>query len=81
TVSGKRGVSVVREDEQIRHDLSADQLAALKPAFRRDGSVTAGNASGLNDGAASVILASARAVAQYGLRPLAEIVSFGEGGV
>ncbi len=53
TVSGKRGVSVVREDEQIRHDLSADQLAALKPAFRRDGSVTAGNASGLNDGAAS----------------------------
>jgi hypothetical protein len=81
TVSAKRGVSVVREDEPIRHDLSADQLAALKPAFRRDGSVTAGNASGLNDGAASVILASARAVAQYGLRPLAEIVSFGEGGV
>lgn len=81
TVSAKRGVSTVREDEPIRHDLSAEQLAALKPAFRADGSVTAGNASGLNDGAASVILASARAVARYGLQPLAEIVSFGEGGV
>ncbi|VTO34110.1 acetyl-CoA C-acyltransferase [Klebsiella quasipneumoniae] len=81
TVSAKRGVSTVREDEPIRHDLSAGQLAALKPAFRADGSVTAGNASGLNDGAASVILASARAVARYGLQPLAEIVSFGEGGV
>ncbi len=46
TVSAKRGVSTVREDEPIRHDLSAEQLAALKPAFRADGSVTAGNASG-----------------------------------
>ena len=44
TVSAKRGVSTVREDEPIRHDLSAGQLAALKPAFRADGSVTAGNA-------------------------------------
>ena len=74
TVSAKRGVSTVREDEPIRHDLSAGQLAALKPAFRADGSVTAGNASGLNDGAASVILASARAVARYGLQPLAQVL-------
>ena len=60
---------------------SPEALAKLKPAFKKDGMVTAGNASGINDGAAAIILASGEAVEKYGLKPLAKLVSWGQGGV
>lgn len=66
---------VFAEDEFIRHDTSMEALSKLRPAFRKEGTVTAGNASGLNDGAAAAIVASEKAVEQYGLKPLARIVS------
>ena len=56
-------------------------LAKLRPAFKKDGSVTAGNASGLNDGASMLLLASEEAVEKYNLKPIAEIISTGQGGV
>ncbi|MCB1589610.1 MAG: beta-ketothiolase BktB [Xanthomonadales bacterium] len=68
-------------DEHVRADLTADNLAGLRPAFKPDGSVTAGNASGINDGAASLLLASAEAVKTYNLQPLARLVSYGHAGV
>lgn len=68
-------------DEYIRDDASEDQLSSLRPVFQKDGSVTAGNASGINDGAAAVVLASASAADQHGATPLAKIVSYGFGGV
>ncbi|HKP55731.1 MAG TPA: acetyl-CoA C-acyltransferase [Polyangiales bacterium] len=74
TVPGKRGDTVVREDEEPgRSDLS--KLPSLKPAFRADGTITAGNASKLNDGAAAVVLASEEAIKRHGLTPLARIVA------
>jgi acetyl-CoA C-acetyltransferase len=70
-----------RIDEHVRADLSADDLAALRPAFKPDGSVTAGNASGINDGAASLVLATGEAVERHGLRPLARLVAYAHAGV
>lgn len=63
------------KDEFVKPTSSMEGLAKLRPAFKKDGSVTAGNSSGLNDGAAATIIASAEAVAKYGLKPLARIVS------
>jgi len=80
TVPGRRGDTVVDTDEYPR-DTSAEALAKLRPAFRSDGRVTAGNASGINDGAAALVLASARAVADLGLTPLAKLVGWGQAGV
>lgn len=68
-------ISEVTEDEHPRADTTADSLAKLKPAFRKDGTVTAGNASGINDGAALVLLASAGAVSRLGLTPRARIIA------
>lgn len=68
-------------DEFVRRDATAEGLAALGPVFRKNGSVTAGNASGINDGAAAVVLASGAAVEQHGLKPLARLVSYGHAGV
>jgi len=68
-------------DEHVRPQLSADDLAGLRPAFKPDGSVTAGNASGINDGAASVVLATGEAVDRHGLRPLARLVAYAHAGV
>lgn len=65
----------VTEDEHPRADTTADSLAKLKPAFRKDGTVTAGNASGINDGAALVLLASEDAVSRHGLTPRARIIA------
>lgn len=75
-VKVKRGktTSIVDQDEAPRADTSLAALTQLKPCFQADGSVTAGNASGINDGAAAVVLASASAVAKLGLTPLAEWV-------
>jgi len=68
-------------DEHVRAENDLAALAALKPVFQKDGTVTAGNASGINDGAAAVILASADAVAQHDLRPMARILGWGHAGV
>jgi acetyl-CoA C-acetyltransferase len=68
-------------DEYINRKTSAEALAGLKPAFDKAGSVTAGNASGINDGAAAVMVMSARKAAELGLQPLARIASFGTSGL
>ena len=68
-------------DEFVNRTTSPEKLANLKPAFKKDGTVTAGNASGINDGASFVLLASEEAVAKYNLTPLVEIVATGQGGV
>ena len=68
-------------DEYIRGDADLDSLSSLRPVFQKDGSVTAGNASGINDGAAAVVLASGEAVSAHKAKPIARIVSYGFGGV
>lgn len=68
-------------DEHVRGETTVEMLAALEPAFRKEGSVTAGNASGLNDGAAAVVVASAAAVERHGLTPMARILGWGHAGV
>jgi len=68
-------------DEFVRADATTEELAKLKPVFQKEGSVTAGNSSGINDGAAAVVLASAAAVKDHGLTPLARLVSYGHAGV
>lgn len=79
----KRGRDMVAfdTDEHVRMDVSEADLAKLRPAFRKDGSVTAGNASGINDGAAALVLATAGRAEATGLKPLARIVATGLGGV
>ena len=75
-IAQKKGpAQVFDQDEFVKADTSTEGLAKLRPAFKKDGTVTAGNASGLNDGAAALLLASGAAVQQYGLKPLARIVS------
>ena len=67
---------IFSEDEFVKPDTTLDKLAKLRPAFKKEGgSVTAGNSSGLNDGAAAMILASEDAVKKYNLKPLAKIIS------
>jgi acetyl-CoA C-acetyltransferase len=68
-------------DEHPRRGTTVEQLAALRPAFKKDGSVTAGNASGINDGAAALIVASSRRAERLGRRPLAKVLSFATAGV
>ncbi|WP_419155590.1 thiolase family protein [Weissella minor] len=74
TIKTKKGEVVVNQDEGPRADTSIEKLQKLRPTFEDDGTVTAGNASGINDGAAAVVLASAAAVEKYDLTPLAEWV-------
>ena len=81
TVKGRKGDVVVDQDEYIRHDASAEGMAKLRPAFSKDGTVTAGNASGLNDGACALVVMSAAEAAKRGLTPLARIASFATAGV
>lgn len=81
TVTTRKGEQVVVEDEHIRPDTTLASLAKLRPAFQKDGSVTAGNASGINDGAAAVVVASGRAVSAHGWQPIARMVSYGIAGV
>jgi acetyl-CoA C-acetyltransferase len=77
---GKGKTKVFVTDEHPRQT-TLEQLAALKPAFKKDGTVTAGNASGVNDGAAAILLASEEAVKKYGLKPMAKIKSMAVAGV
>ena len=80
-IPSRKGPVVFKDDEYVRHGTTADSLKALKPAFDKNGTVTAGNASGINDGAAAVVLASAKKVKELGLRPLARIKAFASAGV
>lgn len=80
-VKKRRETVTISEDEHIKPEATVEGLARLRPAFKKDGSVTAGNASGINDGAASLIIASEEAVEKYGLKPIARIVSSGTVGV
>ncbi len=81
TVKGRKGETVVSDDEYIRHDSSAETMAKLRPAFNKEGTVTAGNASGINDGAAALVVMSAAEAAKRGLKPLARIAAFATAGV
>ena len=81
TITGRKGDVVVSDDEYIKKGVTLDSVAKLKPAFAKEGSVTAANASGINDGAAVVILMSAAEAAKRGLTPLARIASWASVGV
>jgi acetyl-CoA C-acetyltransferase len=81
-VKTRKGVTTFETDEHVRPDASLEAMASLRPAFKKDGgTVTAGNASGINDGAAAVVLASGGAVAEQGLKPMARILGWGHAGV
>jgi acetyl-CoA C-acetyltransferase len=81
TIASRKGDVVVDADEYPKHGTTAETLAKLKPAFKKDGTVTAGNASGLNDGAAALVLMRADNAAKRGVQPLARIVSWATAGV
>ncbi|HEY1797551.1 MAG TPA: acetyl-CoA C-acetyltransferase [Stellaceae bacterium] len=80
-VSSRRGDTVVDMDEHPKHGTTVEVLAKLRPAFDKNGTVTAGNASGINDGGAAVVLMTADAAAKRGVKPLARIVSWATAGV
>jgi acetyl-CoA C-acetyltransferase len=81
TIKGRKGDVVVEDDEFIRHGVTLESIAGLRPAFTKDGTVTAANASGLNDGAAALVLMSADEAQKRGLKPLARIASWAHAGV
>jgi acetyl-CoA C-acetyltransferase len=81
TVKGRKGDTIVADDEYIRHDANIESMAKLRPAFAKDGTVTAGNASGINDGAAALVIMSAKEADRRGLTPIARIASFATAGV
>ncbi|MCA3733887.1 MAG: acetyl-CoA C-acetyltransferase [Phenylobacterium sp.] len=81
TLKGRKGDTVVDQDEYIRHGATLDSVSGLRPAFTKDGSVTAANASGLKDGAAALVLMSAAEARARGLTPLARIASWAQAGV
>ncbi|MFW2449197.1 MAG: acetyl-CoA C-acyltransferase family protein [Qipengyuania pacifica] len=80
-IKTRKGTVSFATDEHIRVDATSGSMAGLRPAFQKDGSVTAGNASGINDGAAAVVLASGDAIATYNLKPMAKILAWGHAGV
>jgi acetyl-CoA acetyltransferase family protein len=80
-IKTKKGVQVVDRDDHMRPETTLDVLAKLPPAFKKDGTVTAGNASGIVDGGAALILASREAVDRYGLKPLGRLVAWAATGV
>ncbi|HAA90879.1 MAG TPA: acetyl-CoA C-acetyltransferase [Rhodospirillaceae bacterium] len=81
TISSRRGETVIEEDEHPKPDTTLEALAGLRPAFAKDGTVTAGSASGINDGAAATVLMSAEQASKRGIEPLARIVSWATVGV
>ena len=80
-LAGRKGVTLFDSDEHVRAGVTLDSLAAMKPAFKKDGTVTAGNASGINDGAAALMLAEAGHARALGLRPLARLAGYAHAGV
>jgi acetyl-CoA C-acetyltransferase len=81
TIKGRKGDTVVEHDEYIRDGATAEALGALRAAFKKEGSVTAGNASGINDGAAALVLMSAEEAARRGSKVLARVASWASAGV
>ncbi len=81
TVPGRKGDTIVEDDEYIRHGATIEAMQKLRPAFTKDGSVTAANASGLNDGAAGALLMSADEAEKRGIEPLARIASYATAGL
>ncbi|EJE53355.1 acetyl-CoA acetyltransferase [Acidovorax sp. CF316] len=80
-IKTRKGLVLFDTDEHVRGDTTVESLAAMKPAFKKDGLVTAGNASGINDGAAAVVLAEGSRVNALGLKPLARLVGYAHAGV
>lgn len=80
-VKTRKGDVVVDKDEYIKYGTTMESLAKLRPAFKKDGTVTAGNASGINDGAAALVLMSREKAEELGIKPLAKIVAYASGGV
>ena len=80
-IPSKKGDVVFAKDEFPKNNVTAEALAALRPAFKKDGTVTAGNASGINDGAAAIVLMSADKAKELGLKPMARFKAFASGGV
>ena len=81
TIKGRKGDVVVSDDEYIKAGVTYESISGLRPAFSKEGSVTAANASGINDGAAALVLMSAEEAQRRGLKPLARIVSWANAGV
>src|SRR3954469_1961230 len=79
-IPGKKGVTVIEKDESPRKDSTLEALAALKPSFEKDGSVTPGNAPGLNDGASALVVTSLAFAKTHGLKPMAKITGYAGGG-
>src|SRR5256884_1075416 len=79
-IPGKKGPTVVEKDEGPRKDTSLEALAALKPSFEKDGTVTPGNAPGLNDGASALVVTSLAFAKAHGLKPLARVTAYATGG-
>ena len=75
-IKTKKGVQIIDKDESPREDTSLEKLASLKPVFEKDGTVTAGNAPGLNDGASALVIASEKAVKEYNLKPIARVIAY-----
>ncbi|MFI3249555.1 MAG: acetyl-CoA C-acetyltransferase [Eubacteriales bacterium] len=80
-VKVKKEMVDFKVDEHLTKGATIEKVSKLRPAFKKDGMVTAANASGINDGAAAIVLASGEAVAKYGLKPMAKLISWGQGGV
>jgi acetyl-CoA acetyltransferase family protein len=80
-VAGEKGVKTIVDTDEHPRKTTAEKLASLKPAFIKDGTVTAGNAAGINDGAAAMLLASGEAVKKFGLKPIAKVISMAVAGV
>ncbi|RDE15265.1 MAG: acetyl-CoA C-acyltransferase [Candidatus Thorarchaeota archaeon] len=78
-IKGKKGTTLVEKDEHFRPNLTMEGLAQLRPAFKSDGTVTAGNSSGINDGAAAMVIMSKKKAGELGLKPLAKLTGYGMG--
>ncbi len=80
-IPGRKGPTLFKVDENVRGEVTMEQLAKMKAVFKKDGLVTAGNASGINDGAAAVVLATGEAAKAHNLKPLARLVTYAHAGV
>ena len=81
TIKGRKGDTIVADDEYIRHGVTLESVAGLRPAFTKDGTVTAANASGINDGAAALVLMTAKEAERRGLKPIARLAAWAQAGV
>ena len=80
-IKSRKGTTIFDTDEHVRTDASLEGMAALRAVFKKDGTVTAGNASGINDAAAAIVLASGAAVVEHGLQPMAKVLGWGHAGL